>query len=396
MCAPGGTDARSAPAIRIHLADIFANYRDQLGYLDSPQVKAVQAIIDCRTAVLGGHARVCDECGHREISYNSCRNRHCPRCQSLDQARWIERQEADLLPVEYHHAVFTIPDTLHPLFQEHPRLAYDSLFAAVAETLQDTAAIPRLLGARLGFTAILHTWTQDLRYHPHLHVVVVGGGLDGQGHWHSCRPGFFLPVDVLRQFFQAKLLRRLEITFATGTDEEKVRDLLIAAAAKTWVVFTKPAGTGATHVLGYLGRYIQRTAFSSSRLLDASNGKVTFTYRDRADGNKKKTMSLPAAEFLHRYLLHVLPTGFMRVRHYGFLGNACRATRIAHIRDQLEQRPHELTPKPSPDEPWEALMLRITGRDVTRCPACKQGKLQLIATLLPTARIYILQKARSP
>ncbi len=365
MCCQAGTTTRPAPQPeKPELADVLRAYASRLGPLTPAQWRAVQAIIDCRTAALGGHVTICDACGHQEIGYNSCRSRCCPKCQSLQQERWLDRQEAALLPVAYHHVVFTIPDVLNPLFLRRPAQAYGLLFAAVSETLIEVAANPARLGVRIGFTAILHTWTQKLLYHPHIHCVVPGGGLDPKGRWTSCPSGFFLPVRVLAKVFCAKLLAKLELAYA---DDPDAKNLLIAAAAKTWVVFSKPPVAGGALVLRYLGRYTHRTAISNSRIISIADDRVTFAYRDRADHNRKKTMTLDIGEFIRRFLLHVLPKGFVRTRHYGLLANANRNTDIPRCHELLGHQPN---PSPPKDETWQELVLRLTGKDVTRCPKC--------------------------
>lgn len=279
MHGQAGTTTRPAPQpAKPELADVFRAYASKFGSLTAAQHKAVQAIMACRTAALGGHVSRCDACGHREISYNSCRNRHCPKCQSLEQERWLDRQEAALLPVEYHHVVFTIPDVLNPLFLRRPAQSYRLLFAAVSETLLEVAANPVRLGARIGFTAILHTWSWQLAYHPHVHCVVPGGGLDPNGRWKSCQTGFFLPVAVLSEVFRAKLLDKLDRAYSQDPSGQDAKSLLVEAASKNWVVFSKPPLAGAAQVLRYLGRYTHRTAISNSRIVSIAHDRVSFTY----------------------------------------------------------------------------------------------------------------------
>lgn len=372
----GVQEARAPQAPRKpELASVFHEHRNQLGPLTTDQERAIQAIMDCRTAALGGHVSACDTCGHQDIAYNSCRNRHCPKCGALAQARWIERQEEAVLPVEYHHVVFTVPDILNPLFRADPARAYRLLFAAASETPIEVAANPRHLGAKIGFTAVLHTWTQTLLFHPHLHCIVPGGGLAPTGRWKNNRTGFFLPVAVLAKVYRGKLLRRLRLAFG---DDLNASEALRQAAHKRWVVFSKPPVTGAQQVLRYLGRYTHRSAISDTRILAFDDGEVTFRYRDRTDANRSKTMTLGATEFLRRILLHVLPKGFVRIRHYGLLANCNRADAIAACRNQLGARSQ---PDAPPRETWVELLERLTGIDVTRCPSCKKGKLVVIAAL---------------
>jgi hypothetical protein len=370
------------------LADLFRIYAEQLAPLSSQQQRVVRSITSCRTAALGGHVQECDHCRHQEISYNSCRDRHCPKCGSLKEVQWVEARQADLLPVEYFHVVFTLPDLLNPLFLGNPKVAYDLLFGAVAETLLEVALNSNNLGARIGFTAVLHTWTQKLRYHPHLHLIVPGGGISPKGdRWISAKPAFFLPVRILSNVFRGKLLSRLEVAIDEGglrADKRQAHALLGQAALKKWVVYSKPPLAGPEQVLRYLGRYTHRIAISNERLVCLQNDRVTFRWKDRSDGNQKKLMTLDAFEFLRRFLLHVLPRGMVRIRHYGFLANAARRREIARCRELLGSS----DPKAKKEvfaEPWQELLLRLTGKDVTSCPRCKEGRL--------TEKGLILRKA---
>jgi hypothetical protein len=363
------------------LADIFRTHGHRLDGLSAQQRRVVAAITSCRTAALGGHVRECDRgCGYQEISYNSCRDRHCPKCQGLERVRWQEARADDLLPVPYFHLVFTIPSSLHEIFLAHPQVAYNLLFAAVADTVKEVAANPKNLGALIGMTAVLHTWTQTLLYHPHLHLIVPGGGVDPTGsRWIPGRPNFFLPVDILGRVFRGKLLDALEKALASGKIKTSVgrgvpvATLLHRAARPRWVVYAKPPFAGPEQVLAYLGRYTHRIAISNDRLVSVEDDQVTFHYRDRTDGNRRKSMTLSAVTFLRRFLLHVLPPGFVRIRHYGLLANSVRRERIALCR-RLLGVPTETAP-PTHTQSWEELLLRLTGKDVTRCPQCKAGHL---------------------
>jgi hypothetical protein len=340
--------------------------------------------------MLGGHVRECDHCGHRETSYNSCRNRHCPKCQGLDEVRWVERQQEALLPIEYHHVVFTIPDVLHPLVRSNPRLGYRLLFAAVAETLKEVALRPRNLGARIGFTAVLHTWTQTMAYHPHIHCIVTGGGLNPQGtRWVPAKPRFLFFVGVLSRVFRGKLLSKLEKALDKGeltSGEAAPKAALQVAARKHWNVYSKPPFAGPEQVLRYLGRYTHKIAISNHRLVSMDDGKITFQWRDRADGNQVKTMTLGALEFLRRFLSHVLPPRFMRIRHYGLQANSCRQQRLDTCRSllgvgliALDRQDHQTA-----QESWQELLLRVTGKDVSHCPHCGRGVLRVVETLEKT------------
>jgi hypothetical protein len=293
--------------------------------------------------------------------------------------------------VEYHHVIFTIPAVLHPIFLGNPAACYGLLFASVSETLQEVAANPDRLGARIGLTTVLHTWTQTLLFHPHVHCIVAGGGLArGEKEWIGCKPGFFLPVRVLSTVFRAKLLEKLQRSF--GGESQSMLD---QAAKKDWVVYCKPPVAGAEQVLSYLGRYTHRIAISNSRLLSMQDGRVTFTYRDRADGNTPKTMTLDADQFLRRFLLHVLPDGFVRIRHYGFMANCVRREKVALCRSLLgaAAQPVQKPEKPS----WQELLLTLTGKDPSACPCCKLGRMvkKYVLPALVAPRPYS-GRAKSP
>ena len=385
----------------LELADIFRQYADRLPSLSPHHARVVRAILHCRTAALGGHVQECDRCGHQEIWYNSCRDRHCDKCQGLDQARWLQAQQQHLLPIEYHHVVFTLPDLLHPLFRAEPKKTYALLLAAVAETLQEVALRPKNLGAKIGFTCVLHTWTQTLLLHPHIHCIVTGGGLHPDGtRWVHAKPRFLFSVQILTLVFRGKLLHKLEQALKVGTLRRYPTDSqtrLRAAARKDWSVYSKPPFAGPQQVLHYLGRYTHRVALSNSRLLAMKDGQVTFRYRDRADGNKTKVMTLDAGEFLRRFLLHILPKGFMRIRHYGLLANRSRRTLLQSCRQLLEV-PSQPPPQ-APPQNWQVLLQRLIGKDPTLCPCCGQGHLALQSSLprqLASLRTISTAPARGP
>lgn len=361
------------------LADIFNQFAGELPPLLPVQSKAVRDIVKCRTPAMGGHMHQCDHCGHQVNLYNSCRNRHCPKCQSLNQARWLDAREKDLLPVEYFHVVFTIPNTLHSIFRSNTRVCLNLLFASVSETLQEVALNPERLGAKIGFIAVLHTWTQTLLYHPHLHCIVPGGGLSPDGtNWLACDAGFFLPVPVLSAVFRGKLLSKFEAAIDDGKIPQSGTDakaLLRKAARPSWVVYCKPPFAGPKQVLRYLGRYTHRIAISNHRIVSMRDKTVTFRYRDRADGNKQKLMTMDAVSFLKRFLAHIMPSGFMRIRHFGFLANAVRKKALAlcraHLKDNALNRDDDI----GDDDSWQKLFERLTGIDVTVCPVCSSGRL---------------------
>jgi Putative transposase/Transposase zinc-binding domain len=369
--------AQAVRADRVELADVVRAHAAQLPGLSPTQQRVLRAIADCRTAALGGHRRACTQCGHQEIAYNSCRDRHCPKCQGLEAARWMDAQQQDLLPVPYFHVVFTVPAELHDLFLAAPRVTYTRLFAAVAETLAQVAF--RRFGAQIAFTAILHTWTQLLLFHPHIHCIVPGGGLDPEHtHWIAARADFFLPVRVLAQVFRGKLLAKLE-TAIDRAEIPRPRDedphaLLKRAATKRWVVYGKPPFAGPDQVLAYLARYTHRLAFSNDRLVSLHEGQVTFRWKDRAHGNAPRVTTLEAETFLRRFLLHVLPHRFVRIRHYGWLANSARKRLLPMVRKVLGLlAPVACTLPPVEPDTWEATLLRLTGKDVTRCPCCGAG-----------------------
>lgn len=337
-----------ADVIRDYGAGFLGRYGSRLSAV---QRQALRDLARCRTAALGGHVEHCLDCGQGRIAYNSCRNRHCPKCQALTRARWLEQQARHLLPVEYHHVVFTLPDQLGALALANPSVVYDLLMRSAAATLRAVAANPRRLGAVVGVLMALHTWGQNLHHHPHVHCVVTGGGLscNGQGdidvspRWVSCRPGFFLPVRVLSRVFRGKFLAGLRAAGGAGqlvwppalAGPPDRAAWYAALCAKEWVVYAKPPFGGPECVLKYLARYTHRVAISNSRLLDVRDGQVTFRYKDYAADRRQGTMALDTDEFLRRFVQHVLPRGFVQVRHYGLLANAQREARLAVCRRLL-------------------------------------------------------------
>jgi hypothetical protein len=337
---------------RLEVADIFrqagAVYRQQhAAALSRGQLRVMGAIQHCRTAALGGHVERCDACAHQRIAFNSCRNRHCPKCQSLVRAQWLADRQAEIIPADYFHVVFTLPEQIAAIAYQNKALVYEMLFHATAETLRTIAADPKHLGAEIGFIAILHTWGQNLQHHPHLHCVVPGGGLSADGErWVSCRPGFFLPVRVLSRLFRRLFLAQLQVAFDTGLLQffnalEPLKApaafarYLAPARQTEWVVYAKPPFGGPQHVLEYLGRYTHRVAISNNRLIDFTEGQVSFRWKDYRQDSRQKVMRLDAQEFIRRFLLQVLPSGFQRIRHYGLLANCQRAVKLARCRELL-------------------------------------------------------------
>jgi hypothetical protein len=377
----------------LEVADIFRQhgYDFRLTHSLSPEQRRVMRAIERRrTAALGGHVEQCDACGHQRIAYNSCRNRHCPKCLSLAKARWLQARLDDLLPVEYFHVVFTLPEQLASVALQNKRVVYNLLFSAASETLRTIAADPRHLGADIGFLAVLHTWDQTLRHHPHLHCVVPGGGLsmDGEG-WRSSRPGFFLPVNVLARLFRRLFLQGLETAYQKGklsfhgacaflAQPTAFKRLVKSVRAREWWVYAKPPFGGPAQVLAYLGRYTHRVAISNHRLLSLQHGEVTFSWRDNRHGQLRSTMTLSADEFMRRFLLHVLPRGFQRIRQFGLLANRRRGE-LAHCRPLLGT-PDQTVESLSQD--YQSLYQTVTGTSLQQCPACRTGTMKFCSSLV--------------
>jgi hypothetical protein len=365
------------PAVEV--ADILRAQGDRFldryrSSFDFQQHKAFRAIQRCRTAALGGHVDACPQCGYQEISYNSCRNRSCPKCQTQARERWLAARERELMPIPYFHVVFTVPHELNVLALDNPRLFYDLLFAASAQTLLEVAADPRHLGAEIGVISILHTWGQNLLLHPHIHCAIPAGGLSpGHDRWIRASDSFFLPVKVLSRVFRGKFLAGLKRLYrakklhcagpaAALADSRQFAQLLRRQHRQDWAVYCKPAFGGPMQVLRYLGRYTHRVAISNHRLLAFDGERVTFRWKDYAHGGKQGQMTLLAAEFLRRFFLHVLPKAFVRVRHFGFLANRFRAARLSLCRQLLT----DLSGTPAaPDTPSVACV-----DSFWHCPKC--------------------------
>lgn len=381
---------------RLEVADVFRQHEQEFlqrwGHtLSAHQRRVFRDICACRTAALGAHVEQCDHCPHQAIAYNSCRNRHCPKCQSTARDKWLAARSAELLPVPYCHVVFTLPHQLSTLALQNPRLLYGMLFRAVSETLLTIAADRRHLGAHIGFLSVLHTWNQKMLPHPHLHCVVPSGGLSpDRSRWMRCRRRFFLPVKVLGRLFRGKFLAFLGAAF----HQKKLRQagaltrlrkpvefdrFLRQLRSANWVVYAKRPFGGPEYVIRYLARYTHRVAIANGRLVEMKARHVTFRWRDSADGNQQKLMTLDAVEFIRRYLLHVLPPGFVKIRHFGFLANRSRREALLTCRSLL---PRSATTSPDP----------LTGAQrqaaERRCPLCKIGTLHILdwmpaAILLP-------------
>ena len=386
-----------APTLEV--ASIFRRHGEAFrqahaGHLGYVERRIMGAITACRTAAFGGHVEQCDDCGATRIAYNSCRNRHCPKCQGLARAQWLAQRQAELLPVPYFHVVFTLPASVGEIAFQNKATVYAILFRAAAETLATIAANPRHLGAKLGMTMVLHTWGQTLQHHPHIHCVVPGGGpsLDGT-RWVACRPGFFLPVHVLARLFRRLFLRELDNAFGAGklrffgklanlAEPQAFARRLGELRRLDWVIYAKAPFGGPEQVLAYLGRYTHRIAIANSRLISLSDGKVRFIWKDYRANGKTKVMMLAADEFIRRFLLHSLPDGFHRIRHYGFLANGGRGDNIALCRKLLDKRHASAGSEPARDPARGDRVL--TAKDFAICPECG-GSMRHIA-VVPRSR----------
>ena len=386
---------------RLEVADVFRQHKQeflkQWGHtLSAQQLRAFRDICACRTAALGAHVEQCDHCSQQIIAYDSCRNRHCPKCQSTARDKWLAAQSAQLLPVPYCHVVFTLPQELSQLALQNQRVIYSMLFRAVSETLLTIAADPRQLGAHIGFLSVLHTWNQKMLHHAHLHCLIPAGGVSlDRSRWVRCRRRFFLPVKVLGSLFRGKFLafvtaayrnKRLHLggSLAHLQDPVEFDRFLARLRSLHWVVYAKPPFGGPEHVIKYLARYTHRVAISNGRLLEIQGGQVTFRWRDSADGNQQKRMTLDAVEFIRRFLLHVLPPGFVKIRHFGFLANRNRRESLVRCRSLLPESP----------APAAAFLTEIQQRAVERrCPFCKTGTLHVIERIPPGKSIPLTPTA---
>ncbi len=381
---------------KLEVADIFRDFgpafrRAHAGHLSLGQLKVMSAIERCRTAALGGHVLACEDCAHMRIAYNSCRNRHCPKCQGAAARDWLADREAELLPIPYFHLVFTLPAPIADIAYHNKAVIYDLLFEASAETVLTIAADPKHLGARVGITAVLHTWGSAMTHHPHIHMIVPGGGLSvDQSQWIACRPNFFLPVRVLSRLFRRRFLEMLRVAHQSkrlnffGEHAPLAQDRAFAAFLAPlrkidWVVYAKPPFGGPEAVLAYLARYTHRVAISNRRLIRLENNAVTFKCKDyRREGDARyKTMTLAAHEFIRRFLIHVLPKRFHRIRHYGLFANGNRVANIARARELLDVMPPAGTPEGEPAE--DADEPRASAQP---CPGCG-GRMIVIEVFEP-------------
>jgi hypothetical protein len=378
----------------VEVADIFRKYGEtyrQRYKLPLRMHKVMSAIERCRTAELGGHVEKCNECGHIRISYNSCRNRHCPKCQGLAREKWLVERKKELLPVQYFHAVLTIPNTLNPLALRNQKEVYSILFKATSETLLELGRDPKYLGAEIGFISILHTWGQNLMDHPHIHCIIPGGGLSLDGkRWISSKNGFFIPVRVISRLFKGKFLAYLKNAYRAGKlqfegtiqpqgQQARFQRLVDDLYGKEWVVYCKPSFNSPIDIMEYLGRYTHRVAISNDRILKIDDGMVTFKWQDYADGNKNKFLTVQAEEFIRRFLLHVLPDNFVKLRHYGILSNRNRKTALKKCQELLE-----FVLEWMDTSEYEESVIHVEFI-LQKCPCCETGRM-LKKEILPPAR----------
>jgi hypothetical protein len=379
------------------LADIVRQYGD--AFIDHYQPlkqhrRVFNAIRKCRTAALGGHLDRCDACGHERYSYNSCRNRHCPKCQGTNRERWILQRQKDLLPVPYFHVVFTLPEQLNELCLAHPSDLYNILFRASRDTIQILGQDPKHLGADTGMIAVLHTWGQQLWLHPHLHCIVPGGGITKAGYWKHCKSNgnYLFPAKVMSSLFRGKFMAMLR-AFCRSRKIPLCNEWCTDLYRTPWVVYAKHVFAGPKQVIEYLGRYTHRIAISNHRLLALAGGQVTFTYKDYRQAGVKKTMTLHANEFLRRFCLHILPPGFMKIRHYGILASRAKATL------KTQQAKMGVVVKPVESLGWKEIARTVLHFDPDACPICNVGKMKIVTILEPEGRSPpwpIVQSAPSP
>ena len=360
----------------------FDRYRDNR-FIPLMAQKVANAIMGCRTAVLGGHVDVCPSCDYARPSYNSCRNRHCPKCQTVKKEQWVDKRKEDMLEVKHFHSVFTVPSELNSLVLQNPRKLYSLLFSAAAETVKELTEDPKYLGATIGFTSILHTWGSNMSFHPHIHMVPTAGGITPDGIWKDTRGKFFLPVKVLSRLFRGKFLDgcgdlydKGELSYkgsnGNALSHRTFRDLLNSCYEKDWVVYAKEPFNGAEGAFEYLGRYTHRIAISNSRIVSTNADNTTFMWKDYKQGGSMKEMTLTNEEFIRRFLLHVLPYSFTRIRHYGLYSSRSKTARLALYRMALAVKHHKNPKKKKAKQaetPFE-IVLRILGRDPRDCPLC--------------------------
>ena len=362
---------------------IFREYADE--YLKKYQTddytkKIIRAIIDCRTEKLGGHIQKCDNCGEEIELYNSCRNRHCPQCQFMKKEKWVDEKKKDILPFQYFHVVFTLPDKLNPIVYRNKKIIYKLFFDKIKETLLSVAEEEKYFGAVIGFFAILHTWGQKLNLHPHIHCVVPGGGfLSNQNKWKNAPVNYLLPVEVLKQRFRSLFLVELKSLYYNGglylensiyKDKKNFQNLIDEMFKKEWVVYIKESFKNSDSVIEYLSKYTHRIAISNHRIISVKDGIVTFSYKDYEDNNKKKTLSIPVFQFMKRFLTHIVPYRFVRIRYFGLLSNSTKRKNIDRCREY-----YKIREKKSVKRTWQEILKNVTGVDICVCQKCKKGKM---------------------
>lgn len=358
------------------LAEVIRQYKTSFIAEHQPlkqHLSVLNAIEKCRTATLGGHVDACDSCGHVRISYNSCRNRHCPKCQGTNREQWIEARQQQLLPVTYFHVVFTLPQELNSWCMHYPKEMYNLLFAASKQTITTFAQDAKHLGAAPGMISVLHTWGQTLSLHPHIHMIVPGGGITTAGYWKNakCEGRYLFPVKAMSIVFKNKYMQGF-LKFIQTKNRSMEKNIRETLYSKSWVVFAKQPFLGAGQVIEYLGRYTHKIAISNHRIKDIANGKVSFMYKDYSDGCRQKQMTLEATEFLRRFCLHILPPRFTKIRHYGFLANTNRAML------EVQQKEMGIAPAATIKKDWKTIAREKMQFDVDQCPCCKKGKMTTI------------------
>lgn len=380
----GGMKTNNTPQLEV--AQIFRQNPNVFDNISYDQKKVVQNILNCRTEALGGHTLECNECGHKEQSYNSCRDRHCPKCQSTAKLKWLLKRKEELLPVTYYHLVFTVPWELNTLFLQNKVVLYNLLFKSVSETLKEAALNPDNLGARIGFFMVLHTWGQKLMEHPHIHAVIPGGGLSlDKKSWVDAKENYFLPVKILSSLFRGKFMNKLNNAFCNKKlelhgqiaklgEKSEFKKLVDTCYQKSWVVYAKKPFGGPEKALEYLGRYTHRIAISNNRIKKIEDGKVHFDYRDYKDQNKNKVLVLSIEEFTRRFLLHVLPKGFVKIRHVGIFSHRFKQENLDLCRELLKDRsPDQEDQREFLEKSTKELILTFMGIDIEQCPKCKKG-----------------------
>lgn len=366
----------SVPRPSHELADVIRLYGEQFIQQHNPlkqHLRTLNAIAKCRTAALGGHVDQCDGCGHERIAYNSCRNRHCPKCQGTNRERWIMERQKDLLPVPYFHVVFTLPQQLNTLCLSHPQQLYSILFQASRQTVMQLGLDPKHLGAKPGMITVLHTWGQQLWLHPHVHCIIPGGGITKAGYWRFTKSNgkFLFPIKVMSAVFRGKFIRMLK-KFCTDEKISLPVEFINSLYQNKWVVYAKQPFAGPKQVIGYLGRYTHRIAISNHRIKSIADGKVNFSYKDYRQGGVQKVMTLDAGEFLRRFCLHILPPGFMKIRHYGMLANRAKS------KLKMQQMKMGISIVPKIKMGWKQVARQAMNFDVDACPCCLSGRMHTI------------------